>query len=206
MSTATCRPGALAGLVGLALGLAACAHDYVEGPDDSGVPTPGMGQHPEANQACLDCHTNLGPRWALPSSHGQLLDCTHCHGTYGPGGVAHSDSRPCGDCHSQGTHPTSAACTVCHDPHGTANAFLVKETIAIRRNTEVPVHFTTVEGASADGLVRAGVAGAAAGTGLCEVCHTSTRYYPSSGAGAAHETGWCPRCHLHQNGFGLGLP
>jgi hypothetical protein len=184
----------------------ACAHDYVEDyRTDAGVP-PGIGQHEAANEACLDCHTEIAPRWALPSSHGRLLDCTHCHGTFGPGGPGHSDSRACSDCHSERTHPASAACTKCHDPHGTENAFVVRESIEIRPGTQVAVHFTTVEGASADGLARAGVEGQAAGTGLCEVCHATTRFYPSSGQGEPHETGWCPRCHLHQNGFLLGVP
>ena len=206
MSPLTCRLRALALIAGLGLVVAACARDFIEDDrTDAGVP-PGIGQHTAANQACLECHTTIAPRWALPSSHGVLLDCTHCHGTFGPSGPGHADSRACSDCHSQVTHPTSGSCTTCHDPHGTENAFLVLESIQVRAGTEVPVHFTTVEGASADGLVRAGVDGATAGTGLCEVCHTSTRYYPSTGLGAPHETGWCPRCHLHQNGFLLGLP
>jgi hypothetical protein len=205
MTTAlTCRRTALA-LV--ACGLWACTGDF-ESPfaTDGAVPDPGAGQNVAANLACLECHGTITPRWQLPSSHGVLLDCTHCHGTRGASGPGHSDSRACADCHSQTTHPAGTACTNCHDPHGAENAFLVRETLKVRGRDEVPVHFTTVEGASADGLVRAGVEGAQPGTGLCEVCHTATRYYPRSGLGEPHETGWCPRCHLHENGFWLGRP
>ena len=190
----------------LAATVGACANDmFVDTRTDAAVP-PGIGQHAEANQACLDCHTEIAPRWALPSSHGVLLDCTSCHGTRGPGGPGHSSTRPCSDCHSQGSHPAAAECATCHEPHGTANAFLVLESIEVRYGVSVDVHFTAAEGASADGLAHAGVVGAAAGTGVCEVCHASTRFYPASGDGQPHETGWCPRCHLHQNGFLLGLP
>ena len=208
MSTVhTHRGCALVVVAGLTMGLAACTHDFPsDEPTDAGVPPPGVGQHPAANAACLECHAPIAPRWALPSSHGLLLDCVHCHGTYGAGGPGHSDSRACSDCHSQGTHPSTAACTACHDPHGTENAFLVLETIAVPTGTDVPIHLTTVEGASLDGLARAGVEGAEPGTGLCEVCHADTRFYPRTGLGEPHETGWCPRCHLHQTGFHLGLP
>ncbi|MBI5481477.1 MAG: hypothetical protein HY906_21645 [Deltaproteobacteria bacterium] len=200
------RRGRLAVGVGLSLAVWACAHDFPVPATDGGVPTPGIGQNVAADQACLECHPTIAPRWQLPSSHGVLLDCIHCHGTRGTPGPGHSDSRACSDCHSQGSHPAAASCTACHDPHGTENAFLVRETLKVRGGSEVPVHFTTVEGASADGLVRAGAEGAAPGTGVCEVCHTETRYYPQNGLGAPHETGWCPRCHLHQNGFWLGRP
>ena len=208
MSTlTTSRLRALAVVAGLAVGLAACAHDYPSGgPEDAGAPPAGIGQHPAANAACLECHAPIAPRWALPSSHGLLLDCTHCHGTFGPGGPGHSDSRACSDCHSVGTHPSTARCTTCHDPHGTENWFLVRETIEVPNGTQVSIHLTSVEGASTDGLVRAGVDGATPGTGLCEVCHADTRYYPRTGFGEPHDTGWCPRCHLHQTGFHLGLP
>jgi len=75
---------AAAVVAGLILGLAACADDTpAHEATEVGVPTPGIGQHAEANAACLACHTPIAPRWALPSSHGALLDCTHCHGTFG---------------------------------------------------------------------------------------------------------------------------
>lgn len=201
------RAGALAIVGGVTLALAACTRDFPTGEqEDAGTPPPGLGQHPEANAACLECHTPVAERWALGSSHGILLDCTNCHGTFGPSGPGHSDSRACSDCHSQRPHPATAACTKCHDPHGTQNAFLLVETIEVPTGAEVAVHVTAVEGASVDGLVRAGVEGAEPGTGLCEVCHRDTRYYPRNGLGEPHDTGWCPRCHLHQNGFALGLP
>jgi predicted CXXCH cytochrome family protein len=195
-------------VVALVAGLVACMHDAPAPVETDGgtEPSPGMGQDIAADQACLACHTEIASRWQLPSSHGALLDCTQCHGTLATPGPGHSDSRACSDCHSQGLPPRQASCTACHNPHGTENAFLVRETLKVPGGSEVPVHFTTAEGASADGLVHAGVAGANPGTGVCEVCHTTTRYYLRSGQGEPHETGWCPRCHLHQNGFELGLP
>ena len=39
------------------------------------------------------------------------------------------------------------------------------------------------------------------GTGLCEVCHTTTRYYRSDGMGEPHFTFPCYPCHPHPLGF-----
>ena len=65
------------------------------------------------------------------------------------------------------------------------------------------IHFTSPDGASADGLVRTGVDGEVAGTGLCEVCHDSERaYYNRDGTGAPHDATWCASCHTHSTGFG----
>ena len=185
--------------------LAACSDDTPAHEGGWPPPDPGIGQSLEANAACLACHEELAPRWQLASSHGQLLDCAHCHGTLGTPGPGHSDARACGDCHSNGSHPAGATCLTCHEPHGTTNAFLVRETISIE-GAAVPVHLTAPEGASADGLARAGTDGGTPGTGVCEVCHATTRYYNRAGDGLAHDAGWCARCHMHQNGFLFGVP
>jgi len=39
------------------------------------------------------------------------------------------------------------------------------------------------------------------GSGVCETCHTTTKYYNNTGTGAAHETGVCTTCHTHQAGM-----
>ena len=39
------------------------------------------------------------------------------------------------------------------------------------------------------------------GTGICEVCHTTTRHYRADGTGSPHFTFSCLPCHLHAGGF-----
>jgi hypothetical protein len=39
------------------------------------------------------------------------------------------------------------------------------------------------------------------GTGVCEVCHSSTSVYRNDGAGAPHFTTQCVNCHEHARGF-----
>lgn len=163
----------------------------------------------EIVRECVACHDVQGASWAMRlSSHRLLFNCTVCHrepaAVPGPGHV----SRPsCGECHSQRAHPTAAICTQCHDPHGTPNAFLLRAEVALPGGGRASVHVTRPEGASPEGLVRAGVdGGTGAGTGLCEVCHTSTRHYNRAGTGTAHETGFCVTCHEHAEGFAAPMP
>jgi len=155
---------------------------------------------PTAVAACIECHDEQGLSWEHPSSHQLLLYCTTCHEIVRTDtGAGHARTRPCSDCHSEAMH--NGACAVCHDPHGSSNAFVVRERIAVPAGGDAPIHLTTSDGASPDGLVRAGVAGEIAGTGLCEVCHTATAFYTSAGAGAGHFTEPCAGCHLHVAGF-----
>ena len=39
------------------------------------------------------------------------------------------------------------------------------------------------------------------GSGLCEVCHTSTAHYQSDGSGTAHYADNCLSCHTHDGGI-----
>ncbi len=102
----------------------------------------------------------------------------------------------CSDCHSEGPHPFGASsCTACHNPHGSDNAFLIKTRVTPPGGSaSAPVHVAKPDGDTPDGLVHAG-------KGLCEVCHTTTKYYLVNGQGAPHDTGQCTKCHDHQAGF-----
>ncbi len=156
--------------------------------------------------ACFRCHADKEEPWSHPSSHRLLFRCEDCHAylsAYGPG---HAVRRPCSNCHSEQAHPAGAECTGCHTPHGSANAFLLKESIVTPAGSAAQVHVTKAEGASPEGLVRAGVDGQPAGSGLCEVCHRATGHYNSAGTAAPHESGWCGRCHSHQRAFAPGAP
>jgi predicted CXXCH cytochrome family protein len=153
--------------------------------------TLGVGTDLAAEAKCLSCHVTIKDKWDHASTHALILDCTNCHVAAAASGPGHASARPCADCHSERTHPAAdTGCLVCHDPHGSANAFLVKDTVAGKK-----VFLSRPEGRSQSGLARGD------GTGVCEVCHTGTTYYDSSGTGGAHDAAWCIGCHSHQNGF-----
>lgn len=162
----------------------------------------GVGADLDATDRCLGCHRKVADDWEHPSTHRQLLDCVACHTVSdAPPGPGHADRPECSTCHSQLEH-SEQGCTTCHSQHGSPNAYLIRSVLALPDGGTAHIHFTRPEGASEDGLARAGVDGEMAGTGLCEVCHTSERkYYNREGAGAPHDATWCATCHVHSAGF-----
>lgn len=179
---------------------------------DAGAPDAGddaASHDPGLVSACRGCHPlEIEAFRAHPSSHSLLFACTTCHATnwdrLGPG---HATRAACRECHSTGSHATAEeACTRCHDPHGSSNVFLVRERITLPDGSEVPVSFVRPEGASPYGLARAGVLGQVAGTGLCEVCHTATRFFDRAATGAPHDGAFCGDCHDHELGFHAPAP
>ncbi len=178
-------------------------------PADAQLPTSDTGidadrrTDEEINATCIACHAPIGDRWRMLSSHHLLFNCTVCHTQQlarpGPG---HQDRPSCSHCHSEGAHPDDGTCRQCHDPHGSTNAFLLNETLTLPGDAgTATVHVTRPEGATSEGFVRAGVPDAGAGTGFCEVCHTTTAYYTRAGTGSSHNDGLCSGCHSHPDGF-----
>jgi predicted CXXCH cytochrome family protein len=153
-------------------------------------------------QNCSICHADETARLAKPSLHQEMFQCTSCHATVlqtpGPG---HQSAKTCQDCHSNATHapPGYAAlpCTQCHDPHGTDNTQLVLDAITTTQGPMRPIVFNNLLG-RADGSF---ASASAPGTGICEVCHTTTRFYRADGSGQPHFTFSCLPCHLHAEGF-----
>ncbi len=165
----------------------------------------GVGSDLTVAPACGACHLGIGADWTQPTSHALLFDCNRCHEVLTPVGIAgHVTSTTCAECHSETTHPAGTACTVCHDPHGSSNAFLLRRQIALPDGTSGSVTMTAPEGASAQGLARSGGTDTTLGGGACEVCHTKTQYYTADGKGKPHSTEWCMRCHAHAVGFAAG--
>jgi len=112
-----------------------------------------------------------------------------------------SANKMCSDCHLEQTH-MSSNCLTCHAPHGSANLAGVRETIRTTDRSERPVVFVNRTG------LNSFADGDAAYDGVCEVCHTATKYHTRDGSGFVNHSGGfdlsgtdCTACHTHQTGF-----
>jgi predicted CXXCH cytochrome family protein len=155
----------------------------------------------EAN--CSICHSDEATRFTKPSGHSANFTCGGCHAEVSPTpGTGHRAVEACQTCHpDNATHapngPPGLPCTQCHDPHGTGNLNLVLDMLTTTLGTQVPIHFDNLNGL-ADGSF---ASASAPGTGVCEVCHTTTGHYRADGTGSPHYTFSCLPCHLHTSGF-----
>ena len=118
--------------------------------------------------------------------------CTSCHNPTGP---AYTMSHV-------GLHQTdigAVSCSKCHEPHnvaansGVGNG-LIRATL--RLGNGIDVVFPSGE---ANKYIKSD------NKGLCQVCHTKTKYFKADGSGAAHNPDpakVCTDCHKHEEGFG----
>jgi predicted CXXCH cytochrome family protein len=155
---------------------------------------------------CAFCHNNVTSQAGVSSGHGALsFACSQCHSTltsvdYGPG---HRRVPRCAECHTeQRAHhdpglDTITECTVCHTPHGSPNLFLINEEILTPSGATRSVRFTNLSGL-ADGSF---ASVSQPGSGVCEICHTTTMFYRSDGSGAEHIPYTCFTCHPHARAF-----
>lgn len=155
---------------------------------------------------CGFCHNDTAVKASVSSGHGSLsLQCGQCHTqlTANDYGMGHRNVPRCAECHSdQHTHMDPAAgtvfeCAVCHTPHGSTNLFLINEQIVTPSGPTRSVQFTNLSGL-ADGSF---ASVSHPGTGVCEICHTTTQFYRSDGSGAVHFPYTCFTCHPHAGGF-----
>ena len=184
-----------------AVWLAACGHD---GATQYGGPPPSIDQ---VYGQCTFCHDDVAvPMYATGGHGGYNVSCNRCHNqdlTPGRVGPNHRNVPACADCHKkQMTHMDPAAgtpqqCLVCHTPHGSPNLYLVNTDISTPDSYVAPIDFTNLLG-KADGSF-ASVSDP--GTGVCEVCHSTTFYYNNTGTGAPHFTNTCTVCHKHDAAF-----
>jgi len=159
----------------------------------------------EAN--CAICHVDQATRFTKPSGHMREFTCSHCHPDAGkPPGPHHRVITPCTTCHDNPTHTPPGrdplACADCHDPHGTDQIDLVRDAITSPDGTSHPIHFDSLLGRVDGGFASA----SAPGTGVCEVCHTTTKHYRADGTGDPHFKESCLPCHRHSMGFAPQQP
>ncbi|HEY4716356.1 MAG TPA: hypothetical protein VII00_04555 [bacterium] len=120
--------------------------------------------------------------------------------------VRTNSSQICNDCHNLPNHGSGGMestsygswqldCRDCHSPHAGGNIYLVNSSINTPNSGSKAVTFQSVTNF---------VDNAAPRDGICEVCHTKTKYYRNDGTQPqAHnkDTQNCTGCHPHTKAF-----
>jgi trimeric autotransporter adhesin len=155
----------------------------------------------------------------LTTGHGQFAasgQCTVCHdpdsrhisGTLGSYTRLRmlNDNSLCASCHATATvgasfrnmssHVTIDGrvlnCRDCHDPHGSTNLSMIRQTI-----NGVSIVFTDLTNGMVDPVTN---------RGLCQVCHTLTAHYRAGVAETGHYSSGCLNCHSHNSAGGAFRP
>ena len=172
-------------------------------PDKTAATTSGHGKTGIA-QTCTACHDATGAHIGVSGGTKRLLSslgdgttnlsCTFCHNN--PAKV------PTARFQNMSTHfltyggAQAMGCNLCHDPHGTGNLSMIRAKIKFSNNSAT-INYTDRSNGWVD-LVTS--------RGLCQVCHTATKYYKSGVAETGHYTTDCFSCHAHNAKGGAFKP
>jgi predicted CxxxxCH...CXXCH cytochrome family protein len=152
--------------------------------------------------ACTVCHNPDATHINPPVRDGRLVasligslntSCTFCHNDPAKVPTLSKQNLP-SHVLDKNASPTASSCSSCHDLHGSSNKHMIRDVIngqAVSfKNTTGFVSTTPINGKYA---------------GLCQVCHTLTRFYTNSAAETSHFTKDCLTCHKHSDNL-LGQP
>lgn len=196
VSCESCHTGALSVIAGLTA------------PDKSSFATAGHGKISigKPGKNCLDCHERNQRHIT-----GILNDTNRTLAGLGDG----TTNVSCAYCHNDPTKVTVAdyqnmmthflnldgvqnmTCRSCHDPHGaTGNLSMVRKRIVFGAYS-ANITFTNTN---------TGMIDTTTNLGLCQICHTRTRFYKAGVTETKHASKDCFRCHLHNSPLGAFKP
>lgn len=167
----------------------------ITAPDKTSAATTGHGKTGIA-KGCVDCHDkNSAHIDGIAGSSNRLLStlgtgdttCNTCHNN--PAVVATVTMQ---NMKSHQATGLGSSCADCHDAHGTVNSKMVNGTV-----NGTGVSFTGTSTFANVGQ-----------TGICQVCHTTTKYFTKAGVTPqAHvdSTTNCLDCHKHNPATGLAF-
>jgi hypothetical protein len=90
-------------------------------------------------------------------------------------------------------------CKNCHDPHGTTNLSMIRTQLKGPWSNVTTWTITYTDPIN-------GFINTANNRGLCQVCHTKTKYYLAGKVESAHPTSGCLDCHTHNAKGGAFKP
>ena len=166
--------------------------DGVSAPNRSLSGSSGHGR-PEVGLQCQECHDrnkqHLGGSGMLKDDLGGALnnECNYCHDDTD---LVQDDNRSRMRSHRSKSGGGSA-CLECHDPHGTGNTSMIRSTILGQ-----PISYSGGE---------IGLVNTVTNQGLCQVCHTGTKYYRAGVPETEHDSSGCLACHQHNGPAGAFL-
>lgn len=178
----------------------------ITAPDKSLAPTLGHGKQTGANYTCQVCHATAAPHLNRdPAVHAFRLHTTLSSGT--------KPNKACSYCHNDSTkvpakflnmstHFTAKgkspdmACWQCHELHGTTNNSMIRTRI-VYANSSSGITFLNRS---------TGMIDRTNNRGLCQVCHTQTKYFKAGIEETAHPDRNCFTCHPHNTKGGAFAP